>query len=681
MDGKQFHTRLRGIMVLLLAAVCAFSWVLYDLQIRQGAVFAAQSQRKIIRTETVSASRGQLLDRYGRVLVSNRTSYNVNLTLSQMDDPNDTILALIRICQKQEVTWADTLPLSTHAPFSLTTGLADGTAKRNFEGFLEKTGLTADSGSALLVALRERYGVDPGLGPADARRLVGVRYELELRGKEITYTPYIFAQDVDIVLITAVTEASLPGVSIDPTSLRQFHTSAGAHLLGQVGLMNSQQWEYYKEKGYPYNATVGQLGLEQAFEEYLHGTPGVKAMEVDTQGRVLNEYWALDEEGNPQEPIPGANVSITIDWKLQEQVEQILAQSVEGLESTDTQGAAAVVLDVRDAGVLSMASYPTYDPAEYRTNYQELSTDPLRPLINRATQGLYPPGSTFKMVVAAGGLEEGIIDRTTRVKCTGRYTYYDNPRDQPQCWIARQYGGSHGNETVTAAVKDSCNIFFFDLGRRLGIEKIGEYAALFGLGEHTGIELYEETGYVAGPERSEALGQTWYEGNVLSVSIGQENNQFTPLQICNYIATLANGGTHNAAHLLKDVTSGDRSQLLYQYQPQTLGTLELDQEDLGAITMGMLQVTTSGTAAPYFKDLDVSVAAKTGSAQVSAATESNALFVAYAPYEDPEIAVAIVVEKGGSGSTIASIAAEIFAYYFSLGDGLEHIPAENALAR
>ena len=285
------------------------------------------------------------------------------------------------------------------------------------------------------------------------------------------------------------------------------------------------------------------------------------------------------------------------------------------------------------------------------------------------------------MVTAIGALEEGIIEPDTEILDTGRYRYYDDY--QPQCWIYRDSGGArtHNLENVSDAIMDSCNIFFFDAGRRLGISLLEQYTAAFGLGEPTGIELSEETGWMDGPEYTESQGQTWYEGNTLPAAIGQGNSRFTPLQLANYVATLANGGTHYAAHLLKEVKSNDFSQVVERYEPIVLNQLDIDPENLSAVTEGMLRVTTDGSAKAYFADLGVQVAAKTGSAQVSSATESNALFVCFAPYEDPEIALAIVVEKGGSGSLLASIAAEILEYYFSSGSGMETVTTENTLLR
>ena len=708
MDGKQFHWRVRGVVGVLLIFILLFAWVLYDLQYVHGADYLAQSRRKIAKTETVEAARGEILDRYGRVLVTNRESYNVSLDTSFMKDVNTTLTKLLDICRTEGVTWADTLPISSETPFVFTFDTASSGAISNLYALAESLkwtdtlpdreeadsiraaaqegqGVSYPSADAFLDKLRTYYEIDPLLPDSEARALMGVRYELTLRSREITYNAYVFAQDVDMSFIVTVKEADLPGVNIDTTSVREYKTSYAAHLLGRVGLMSPDEWtNTYQALDYPYNASVGKEGVELAFESYLHGTPGKRNIETNDQGKVVSgdDNWVVDQAtGEVQAPDPGDNVILTLDIKLQEAVERALATGIEGLKSEDTQGGAAVVIDVRDGGVLAMASYPTFDLTTYTQNYNTLLSDPLNPLLNRATQQVYPPGSTFKMVTAIGALEEGIIEPDTEILDTGRYRYYDDY--QPQCWIYRDSGGgrTHGEENVSDAIMDSCNVFFFDAGRRLGISLLEQYAAAFGLGEATGIELYEATGWMDGPEYTESHGQTWYEGNTLPAAIGQGNSRFTPLQLANYVATLANGGTHYSAHLLKEVKSNDYSQVVERYEPQVLNQLDIEPENLAAVTEGMLRVTTEGSAKTYFADLGVQVAAKTGSAQVSSETESNALFVAFAPYEDPEIALAIVVEKGGSGSTLANIAAEILEYYFSAGSGMETVTPENTLLR
>ncbi len=699
MERKQFLLRLLAVVLALAALLGAFGCVLYDLQVVNGEDYALQSVRKIAITETVQASRGQLLDSYGRVLVSNRTSYQVELDTSLMGEQrNEILLQLLEICREEGVVWTDTLSdsLSASAPFRYTadspfytvddeTGEASGTrlgrmavANKWMEDWADEPPLAAE----LVRLMRETYEIGEDVGVQEGRDLIGVLYELELRRREYTYAAYVFAQDVDIDFISRVKELGLPGVEISATSVREYSTDYAAHVLGRVGAMNSTEWEYYSqvdlngdgEADYQMDDIVGKEGAEQAFESYLRGTDGVRIIERNTSGKTVSESWVT-------EAVPGGNVTLTIDIDLQGKVEQVLAEGVAALKSDEVEGAAAVMLKVDDGSVLALASYPTFDLANYGANYNDYLADPLKPLLNRALQGLYPPGSTFKMVTAIAGLEEGIITPTTKILDTGVYTYYG--ANGPKCWIYSQSGRTHGLQTVSDAIKNSCNVFFYDVGRRVGIEGLQEYASMFGLGEKTGIELYEVEGVMAGPEYTESMGGTWYEGSTLSVAIGQESSQFTPIQLANYIATLVNGGTRYQTHLLKSVKSYDFSEVLYEYEPVVVDTINIDPDNLEAVKKGMLALTTEGSVARYFADLDFQVGAKTGSAQVSSANtnSSNAVFVCFAPYDDPEVALAIVVEKGGTGSSLGAMAAEILEYYFSASDTQSSVAAEGTLIR
>ena len=518
------------------------------------------------------------------------------------------------------------------------------------------------------------------LSPADARAAAGVLYELYLRSTGVyVANEYVFAQDVDIDFISRVKERSLTGVVIEATTVRQYHTQYAAHLLGRVALMNRDEWAYYKtvdEDGdgtadYQMNNSVGKEGVEKAFESYLRGRPGTRTVERNTKGRIVYQEWS-------SEPEPGGNVVLTLDIGLQAFVENLLAEEVPKLPSEKKEGAACVVLDVKNSDVLAAASYPTFDLTNYASELAEKGDDPLRPFLNRAFQGAYPPGSTFKMLTAIAGLEEKIITPTTLIRDEGQYNYYGP--NGPKCWIFRQYGSKHGLVNVSKAIEVSCNYFFFDVGRQLGIDRLMDYAARFGLGEKTGIELEERTGVMASPEYTESMGGTWYEGNTLSVAIGQESSQFTPLQLANYIATLVNGGTRHAAHMLKEVKSSDFSQVIYDYEPQVLGTIEIEDQNLKAVKTGMLQLT-QGSLSGAFRNLPFQVGAKTGSAQTGLQSDSHAVFVCFAPYDDPEIAVALAVEHGGSGSELAYMAADVLSYYFSSRETREEIPTENTLIR
>jgi penicillin-binding protein 2 len=770
LDSKQFHRRVLALALLLVLVLAGLSGTLYDLQISHGEEYYLQSQKKIAETETVEAGRGQILDRNGRVLVSDKAVYQVTLNTSLMgDDRNDILLALIRAARESDVSWADTLPITKEAPFDFTTDAPyytvteneDGSQTKSLtklgklcvamkwikdptkdhtpaatttdqtvqeEGLLDKikrfftgadapsTDQTADqtaqeetvytlpTATELLGLMCKSFSIS-GVGavdettapsadipiptlnigdmdPEDARAVAGVLYELYLRSKGVSsWPPYVFAEDVDIDLITRVKELSLAGVIIEATTVRQYHTTYAAHLLGRVAAMDSSEVAYYTSldlngdgvADYNQNDKVGKEGVELAFESYLRGTSGVRTLERNTNGKVVSETWLT-------EPEPGDNVVLTLDLDLQMAVEDILADSIPKLASKETKGAACVVLDVNTSEVLASASYPTYNLATYGADLQANLENPLSPLLNRVTRGLYAPGSTFKMVTAIAGLEEGIVSPTTQIYDEGRYTYYSTT-SAPQCWYYRQYRKVHGWQNVSQAITNSCNYYFFDVGRRLGIERLVDYATRFGLGQKTGLELTESKGVMAGPEYTKSVGGTWYEGNTLSVAIGQESSQFTPIQLANYIATLVNGGTRRATHLLKEVKSSDFSQILYTYEPQILSTIDIQPQNLEAVKKGMLALTTDGSVQKYFQNLGVQVGAKTGSAQVSAQTESNAVFVCFAPYENPEIAVAIVVEHGGSGSELGAMAADILSYYFSAKDTHETPPTENTLIR
>lgn len=516
--------------------------------------------------------------------------------------------------------------------------------------------------------------------PEDARAVAGVLYELYLRNRGVYHNPYIFAEDVDIDFITRVKELSLPGVVIEPTTVRQYNTPYAAHLLGRVDIIYSTEWDNYKDvdedgdgkPDYQMDDTVGKNGVERAFESYLRGKPGVRSVERNTDGKIVSSKWL-------EQPQPGNNVVLTLDIGLQGKVEETLATQLPKLESKEVEGAACVVLDVKNADVLAAASYPTYNLSTFSEDYETIAQNPLNPMLNRALQGLYAPGSTFKPITAIAGLEEGIITPSTTMDTKGVYTYY--PDYKPKCWIYREHHRTHGVINVSQAIDVSCNYFFFDVGRRLGIDRIADYAGRFGLGEKTGLELSEAKGVMAGPAFTESLGGKWYEGNTLSVAIGQESSQFTPIQLANYVATLVNGGTHNATHLLKEVKSNDFSQVIKTYEPRVLNTIEIHPDNLNAVKMGMLSLTTDGSVKKAFDSLGVKVGAKTGTAQVNSKKEGNALFICFAPFDDPEIAMALVVEYGAHGSHMGPIAADILSYYFSSQETQETIPQENTLIR
>ena len=687
-EGHRLRVRTTLLMVLFCCVLGVFFALLYTIQVVNGADYLARANYNVTQAETVDSVRGEIWDRNGNVLVSNQVSYQVELDPDRMGEERNEILSrLLELCRQEGVEWTDTLPVSATQPwaytkeenlFAYTSQGEDGETRilptqlgrlAQAMGWVEDPATADLTAQELLEAMAVSFGVEDERLNTQTRQLLGVLYELTLRSKEITYNEYVFASQVDIALITRVKEEGLAGVSFVYQAQRQYNTPYAAHVLGRVGPISADTWPTYREQGYPMDADVGQDGMELAYENYLHGSSGVRLIETDETGKIINQQWQTL-------PDPGDHVVLTLDETVQKVAEEGLAEFVQGLKNPS--GAAAVMVDMT-GGVLAMASYPTYNLATYSQDYNDLLADENKPLLNRATQGIYAPGSTFKMVTAVAGLTEGLITPTDTFYCGGVYTHYSDYR--PVCWIYTNTGGNHASETVSQAITDSCNIFFYDLGRRVGITRLGEYAAQFGLGEYTGIELPESKGTVAGPETTRKLGGTWYEGQTLSAAIGQDNNQFTPIQLANYVATLVNGGDHYQAHLLDQVVSSQDGSTVYDYQPQLTNSISIDPEDLAAVKLGMYNLSKTASMARYFADLPVEVGCKTGTAEVSGSSTANATFVCFAPYDNPQVALCLVAEKGASGGNLAALAADMLRAYFdpqSLEDEETEVVQEQA---
>ncbi len=727
-EARRLKLRTNLLIALFCGALAGFFLALYQLQVVQGASYRATTSVHITDTEQVNSIRGEILDRYGRVLVTNELSYNVEIDWDAMepDQRLDILARLLAVCREEGVEWADSLPISKRAPWRYTAadplsytvtdeeGETENVATPLGElaqkwgiGWVKDPALARPEAGELLAKMcvtfglleeekttlsKEYRGLLGALGSAgqsfgltedgggitrEMRELAGVLYEIYLRRYEVSNNAYVFARDVDITFIAKVKEQGLAGVRIVTASSRKYGTGVAAHVLGYTGQISRTEWPQYKELDYPMNAVVGKEGVELAFEERLHGSSGQRLMEKDNDGNIISQQWKT-------EPAPGENAVLTLDIALQATVEDLLAEYAsrqerpvgEDGEPEPAKGLAAAVVDMT-GGVLALASYPTYDLASFRENYDQLKDDESRPLLNRAVGGRYSPGSTFKMLTAIAALDTGTITTTERLECTGVYTFYPPPY-QPRCW----YGYGHGRDNVTEAIKDSCNCFFYDAGRRTTIAKIDEYARKFGLGEYTGIELVEEKGLRAGPETSKQLNQQWYDGDTLSASIGQGNNLFTPLQLANYVATLVNGGSHYACHLLKEFKSNDYSQVTEIYDQPPKDTIDLDPAHVQAVKQGMYDLSKTASMAKWFDPLPVEVGCKTGTAETQAhAVSTNALFVCFAPYDDPQIALCLVSEGGDAGGSLAELAAGILNQYFATGSSLDTVTGENALLR
>lgn len=696
---RDYRTRLRVLYGVLVLCLLLFAAVLYNAQIVQGDAYYAVSSSKIAQEEPVVASRGMITDRNGKVLVSNRQVYTLTFdedALEEGQDENQAILDLLRLLESYDIPWADSLPLTASPPFAYTLAGASDTQRSRFQTFLadlgwsekdlteedplprltaaamEEQGRAASSFPAevMVEMLREHYAIDTSLSPADARKIIGVRYELDLRDLVNTGT-YLLAEDISVEVISILTDGRYAGAVVDTESVRQYNTPYAAHILGRYGKI--QNWtEELAQAGYRMSDLIGLSGAELAFESYLRGEDGQRAITTNEEGKITGELYT-------KEPEPGGNVALTIDIDFQAQVEAILADAVAEMNEEDgdlTRGAAAAVVQVGTGDVLALASCPTYSLSDYDSAAN--NANPASPEFNRAIMGTYAPGSTFKLVTAVAALESGVIEADTEIRDQGVYTYYA-PSYQPKCWLYRQSGGTHGSINVSQAIYHSCNYFFYEIGRLTGIDVIDQYAAAFGLGQGTGIELPgERTGVLAGPEYSASQGQVWYDGSTLQAAIGQSDNLFTPLQLANYIATLVGGGDRYEAHLLKSVKSYDNTALEHLYDKGPVDRVEMSGSTLQAVKKGMGDLVRSGSVSGYFRDCIVSAGAKTGSAQTGE-TVANGVFVCFAPFDDPEIAVAIVIEKGGSGSALASSAVSILNAWFGADDVGSTVLSEETL--
>lgn len=670
----------------LLAGVSAAG--LFSLQVINGAHYREQAQNRLTSSSTVAASRGEIVDRYGRSLVTNQSVYSLRIDYPYWDKENQnaTILSLVRLIRAAGNEEIGSLPISAQAPFEYIGEAADK-ARKNLEDFAKAKKL-GDKLSApqMLAALREYYKIDPDLSDGNARIVSGVRYEMEQSGFSM-YNSFTLASDVSLDLISQIKErhSEFAGVDVETESMRRYETNYAAHILGRVGAIYKEDWEGengYKAKGYNMNAMVGKQGIEKSFEEYLHGTDGTRSIETDISGKVTNVV-----EG--QAPQPGNNVILSIDLELQKVAEDSLARTLSSIRGAG--GGAAVALDVNSGQVLALASYPTIDLTQWNQQYSLWAEDTENlPLLNRAISGAYEPGSTYKMLTAIAGLEEGVITDKTLINCQHTYTRFK----------ARAYRcmGWHGPSNVLRAIEKSCNIFFYETGYLLGGQKLEEWAHKFGFGEKAGIELDgERAGSAAGPQNRKRMLEAnpalnpWQEpgGDVITTAIGQSDNGMTPLQLANYTAAIANGGTLYRPTLLRSVKTYDYTGTVKEENPEIIRKVEISQRTLDIVHKGMAEVTgDDGTAARTFANYPIKVAGKSGTAQhnqkdaYGRVKNDHAVFVAYAPYDDPQIAVAVIGEYAEHGSDVAPIVRDILDAYFASGStNVAGVDYENTLLK
>lgn len=644
---------------------------LFSLQVIHGDEYADRSNQLYTYTNPIAASRGDILDRSGETLVTNTTVYKLQITYAfwEKEGQNARILKLVDMIGEDEGAQVnDTLPISTggNGSFAYTKD-EDSSDFTSLRKFCENEGWGTElSAQEVMDSLRANYEIDNEYSPAEARKIAGIRYQMDQEQFSM-YNAFNFATDISMDLVAKISEQheEYAGVEVKTSAERQIETEYAANILGYIGPIFAEDWDAYKQKGYSMNAQVGKTGAEQAFEEYLHGTDGKRAIQTDSRGNVVSEEETAEAQS-------GNNVVLTLDIDLQKVAEESLARRCQSIRSAG--GGAVAVVDVKNGEILALANYPTYNLATFNQDYEELAANKLSPLLNRSIAGIYAPGSTFKPCTAVAGLETGAIDADTRIYDEGVYTYFKGYH--PRCWVYSSTGRGHGWEDVTAALEDSCNYFFFETGRLVGGEKLEEYAKKFGLGEYTGLELSgERKGIVAGPtERAAAQEKNpslrdWSGGDVIQAAIGQGDNAYTPLQLANYCAAIASNGTQYEAHLLRSVKTYDYAETVYSKDAAVLNQIDAADSTWELVQEGMAKVTgEDGTAASVFQDYSIKVAGKSGTAQVTGTELDNGIFISYAPFDDPQIAVCVVIEGGDSGNNVAPVVRDIYDAYFYSND-------------
>lgn len=673
MSAKEGRKRYIGVIVFIVSLVFLFLTYLFNIQI----VHTKQNSDTIVSTVEVSvdAIRGEILDRNGYPLVTNKQVnkiiFNYLSFPKDYSERNVIILELINIFDKNDVEWNDNLPIELKkGKLKFAKDRDNEVSYLKSEAFLDLN-YYADVEDCFN-ALVSRYKLEE-YTLTQQRDIASVYYSMVKNGFNAGRN-YEFASDVSSALVSVIKEKSkfFPGVDVQVASERQYTDGTIApHLLGMVGPITNEEYESKKEEGYTLNDVIGKSGVESAMESYLKGTKGVKTISTDASGNKSEEYTLL--------PVTGNTVILTIDYKLQKVAQDALAEGVKSLQTSLERiypmSGAVVVMNTKNNEVLAMASYPTYDNSTYNENSDELNSNETKPLWNRALRSTYTPGSTIKPAVAMAGLQEKVISGSSLIKCMGVYTYYEDY--QPKCT------NYHGNQNVINAIYNSCNIFFYETSRLLGIEKLNSYFAMFGLGEETGVELYESTGTVDSVALRTGMGELWTPGLTIQAGIGHGNNQFTPIQLCSYVSTIANKGTRYKASVIRSVKTADLSETVMENSVQILSQANFSDSNWNLVHRGMLLVGTESYA--NFRNVPVKVAAKTGTTTIEKTVNGrkietyNGLILTFAPYEDPEIAVAVVVEGAGSGGSTAPIASAIMEYYFAEKDTEESVQNENTL--
>ncbi|MGN1481989.1 peptidoglycan D,D-transpeptidase FtsI family protein [Porcipelethomonas sp.] len=655
---KEILDRLRTafLAIIVIIAVALGGIRLMTVQIVNGDSYMAESEYTSIYTQTIKATRGQIVDNDGNPIIENKVGFNIiiddSFFPSDNKEANSILMQTIKILEENDLQWNETLPITDSEPYEF-----EKDRDSDVEKLKSLIGVNVYATAENCIdKLIDDYEIsDKDYNQKEQRILAGIRYEMLLRDFSLGNT-FTLCEDVPVEVVTKIKElgVKLKGIDVTEEAIREIaQGDVIPHEIGTVGPIFAEEYEELKEKGYAMNDTVGKSGIELALEDKLKGKDGTKTINV-TNGSVVSADVTEEAKG-------GNTVKLTVDSDYQRDVQEILENFTKYLRESsndykDVYCGAIVVLDVKDNAVLAMATSPTYNLNDYKSKYDEILEADNTPLLNRATCGLYRPGSTFKTVTATAGLNEGIVTGNTTYNCTHTMTFYD-----------QTYGctGYHNDIAVAEALRVSCNIYFYELSRRLGIDKLSEYASMYGFGQHTGIETGDYAGAIANPERFNEIGLDWTVGQVLQAGIGQSEVAVTPLQMAVQASTIANQGVRYEPHLVNSIYDYSMTEKIEDHEPVIAEQINLNYDYVyDYITQGMVLASGNNFPAEYsLSNLGFDVAIKTGTPQNWRNGEelTDSAFIGFAPAYDPQIAFAGIIEGGEySKYMIRSI---IQAYY------------------
>lgn len=671
------NTNLRYNLMTILVYIVGIVLIvqLFNLQIVNGKEYRETSNTRLSRETVIKAARGSIKDRTGNLLVTTKMGFNIELYKTKINTTtlNKTILNTIKILENNNDKYINNLPISIE-PFKFTIDDEESQVNWKKENDIKED----DTPEQCFYELKEKYKIEQD-NILEAYKIMVVRYEISRNGYS-SIRPVTIAKDVSRESAVKLGEQSIyfPGISATNEPMVSYPSgSLASHILGYVGNITETELDG-REDTYGINDVIGKVGIQYVFEEYLRGKDGIKQLDMSVDGTITDEYIT-------QEAVAGSDVILTIDANLQAATEKALANNIKKIASggfskrSDAKAGAAVVMNVKTGEILAMASYPDYEPELFVNGISQKKLDEYNKgdnIFNRAISGVYAPGSTFKMITAIAGLETGVITPTEKINDIGVY----KKAHEPACWIWNSYGMSHGWLNVTEAIIHSCNYFFYEVGYRATIDNIAKYAKYYGLGEKTNVELpMEEKGIVATRDKAKERGDEWQIGETLSAAIGQSYNSYTPIQMAKYISMLANGGEPIDVTIVKSINDVNGNQVskedITKFVNAKLGltkekkeNLNIKKENIDAILKGMKGVTSEegGTAYSTFANFNIELGGKTGSAQTDVQGKINGWFVGFAPYEEPEIAVVVLVENAGSGSYTAEVARDILQEYFGM---------------